>query len=69
MTPYTVKARINSLRGKLEEVTIVDMFEENNQTIYIAEYEGKRCRTLFNWFVCTYYVDDIYGVINESKAQ
>ena len=63
MRPYTVLAHINSLDGEMREVTVIEKKESQNQ--YIVEYNGVKCTAIFNWFVCEYYADDKYGVINE----
>ena len=31
----------------------------------MVDYKGVKCHALFNWFVCEYYADDIYGIIKE----
>lgn len=60
---YKVKAHINSLKGDLDEVTVIKQTEKG----YIVNYRGTYCTAIFNWFVCEYYVDDIYGIINEEE--
>jgi hypothetical protein len=42
------------------EVEIIEHIDDNN---VIAEYNGVRCHGIFNWFVCAYFVDDVYAVI------
>ena len=34
--------------------------EEIGNNDYIVDYKGVKCHALFNWFVCQFYVDDIY---------
>lgn len=64
---FTTKAYINSLnKGKIQptetaEVTVLEKVGDNR---YIVDYQGVRCYALFNWFVCAYFVDDIYGRID-----
>ena len=58
MKPYKTQAHINSLNGKIEEITVFDKVGDNDYIIY---YKGVKCHALFNWFVCEYYADDIYG--------
>ena len=58
MKPYKAQAHINSLNGKIEEITVFDKVGDND---YIIDYKGVKCHALFNWFVCEYYADDIYG--------
>jgi len=56
----TTQAHINSLNGKLDTVQIIEQRGDND---YIALYKGHRCTAIFNFFVCQYYVDDVYGII------
>lgn len=56
-----VTAHIHSLNGKLAEVTIL---QYNGDSDIIVEYNGKKCTAIYNIFA-GYYVDDIYGVIND----
>lgn len=56
-------AHINSLKGKMDEITVV---KETKPNTYIVEYRGTYCTAIFNWFTCEYYVDDIYGGIKEG---
>lgn len=55
-------AHINSLNGKLAEITVLENVGDND---YIIEYNGIKCHTIFNWFVCEYYDDDVYEVVKE----
>lgn len=32
---------------------------------YIVDYQGVKCHALFNWFVCQFYADDVYGRVEE----
>jgi len=65
MNPYTVMAHINSLGGDMKEVTILERMEDPVQPYYIVDYNGVKCTAIFNWYVCAYYADDKYGVVNE----
>jgi len=53
---------IHSLGGGLAEATILERIGDNQ---YIADYNGVKCKAIFNIFVGKYYVDDKYGVIRE----
>jgi hypothetical protein len=61
-----VMAYIHSLKDKvndghvLGEAIILEHIDNNN---VIAEYDGVKCRAIFNPFVCRYFVDDVYGRI------
>lgn len=64
-----VKAYIYSLkdhqrdRHVLGEAEIISRIGDN---LYLAEYNGVRCTAIFNPFVGRYFVDDVYGVQEES---
>ena len=66
MKPYKATAHIHSLNGEMDEVTIIDKVGDND---YIVDYNGVKCHAIFNWFVCAYYADDVYGVVKNSKEQ
>ena len=48
----------------LGEATILKQLNGND---YLAEYNGVRCHAIYNPFVGRYFVDDVYGVVRESK--
>jgi len=54
---FKVKAMINSLKS-FDGVTIL---HENGVNDVVAEYNGVRYTAIFNGFVCSHYVDDLYG--------
>ena len=62
MKEYTAMAHINSLNGKLAEITVLENVGDND---YIVEYNGIKCHAIFNWFVCEYYADDVYKIVKE----
>lgn len=64
MAPYKTQAHINSLGGKMDEITVLEKIEDARQPYYIVEYRGVKCTAIFNWFVCAYYADDVYGRIS-----
>lgn len=61
----TKPMRIHSLGGKIREATIVEKVGDNK---YIADYNSVKCSAIFNPFVGEFYVDDIYGII-QDRAQ
>jgi len=67
MNGYTTQAYINSLNKDkiqpevMDEITVLEKVGDND---YIVDYKGVKCHALFNWFVCAYFADDIYGRIN-----
>ena len=46
--------------GVLAEATIISKLNDQQ---FVADYNGVRCTAIFNPFVGTYYVDDLYGVL------
>lgn len=54
---FQAKAMIHSLQSQ----GMVTILHENGNNDVVAEYKGQRCTAIFNIFVCLYYVDDIYG--------
>ena len=61
---YPALGHIHSLDGEIKEITILEQLDNVN---YIVEYNGVKCSAIFNWFTCSYYVDDKYGIIKENK--
>ena len=66
MTPFKTQAHIHSLDGAIDEITVLDIKEDGRQTIYIVDYRGVKCSAIHNPFNCTYYADDIYGIVKEK---
>ena len=66
-----VLAYIHSLKDKksdtnvLREAKILEYTDNNN---VIAEYNGVKCRAIFNPFVSRYFVDDVYGRVEDSQG-
>ena len=54
--------RIHSLDGKEDEITVLKQCGDND---YIVDYKGVKCHALFNFFVNSYYVDDIYRRVEQ----
>lgn len=55
-----IQARIHSLDGQFDEVTIVS---EKSCNDVIVDYNGVRCTAIYNIFAGCYYVDDVYGIV------
>lgn len=55
-----IQARIHSLDGQFDEVTIISEKSDND---IIVDYNGHRCTAIYNVFVGCYYVDDVYGIV------
>ena len=68
MKEYKAKAYIQSLNlGKMrpevmDEITVLEQVGDNN---YIVDYKGVKCHALFDWFVCAYFADDVYGIVKD----
>ena len=56
------KTMIHTLKN-IDEVTIL---HENGASDVVAEYKGVRYTAIFNGFVCSYYVDDLYGKLPDQ---
>ena len=59
---FDTQARINSLNGKLDTVTIIEHKDDNH---VIAQYHGNYYTAVFNPFVGQYFVDDNFGLITD----
>ena len=53
----------------LRDLATVEIIEHTDNNHCLARYGGKLCTAIFNPFSGYYYVDDIYGVIEESKKE
>lgn len=62
MKEYKAMAHIHSLNGEMAEITVLEEVGNND---CIVDYKGVKCHALFNWFVCEYYADDVYGIVEE----
>lgn len=66
MKGFKTQAYIQSLNlGKMQpevtdEITVLKQVGNND---YIVDYKGVKCHAIFNWFVCAYFADDIYGKV------
>ena len=64
-----VTAHLHSLEGKRDRVDLLGphfLFGNPVDNSYIFKVANKLCIGIFNWYVCEYYVDDLYGVIGET---
>ena len=59
---FDTQARIHSLNGKLDTVTIIEHKDDNH---VIAQYHGKYYTAIFNPVVGQYFVDDNFGLITD----
>ena len=63
MKPFKTQAHIHSLTGQMDEITVLKELGHNS---YLVDYRGVKCSAIFNPFNCTYYADDIYGIVKEE---
>lgn len=60
------QAYIKSLQtGNTHHMAPVEILRREGDH-YIALYNGHQCTAIFNFFVGAYFVDDVYGVIDEK---
>ncbi len=59
---YQVQAMVHSKKDT-DTVTILE-YTDNNHVL--AEYNGTKCTAIFNPFVGLFYVDDVYGILNNQ---
>ena len=65
MKPFKTQAHIHSLKGEMDEITVLKELGNND---YIVDYKGVKCHALFNWFVCEFYAHDIYRIVKEETS-
>lgn len=72
MKSFKTIAYIHSLKDKKNDInvfgeaTITEHIDNNN---VIAEYNGVKCRAIFNPFVGYYFIDDVYGIITDTDSK
>jgi len=65
-----VTAYINSLKDKENNRHVLggaEIIKSIGDNLYLAEYNGIKCTAVFNFFTGCYYVDDVYGLLDDSK--
>ncbi|MCM1062513.1 MAG: hypothetical protein NC452_19860 [Eubacterium sp.] len=65
----TVEAFIHSLKDKTTDRNVLgkaEIIRSIGDNLYLAEYRGIKCTAIFNYFDGRYYVDDVYGIVNEK---
>lgn len=55
---------IHSLNGEIRLIEILKKLDKNN---YMVKYNNQYCTAIYNGYTDSYYVDDIYGIINNYK--
>ena len=64
MKPFKTQAHIHSLDGAMDEITVLEEIGDNK---YLVDYRRVKCSSIFNWYNCTYYADDIYGKMEDKN--
>ncbi len=60
---YIQSLNIGKMRPEVtDEITILEQLGDND---YIVDYKGIKCHAIFNWFVCAYFADDVYGRVEQ----
>ena len=63
--PLNTYAKIQSLKGCVDEIEITAEAYCGKQQVYITKYNNVKCLSIFNPFVCDYYTDDVYTILKE----
>ena len=63
---FKTMAMIHGLQKQSNQQAEVTILHENGVNDVVAEYSGVRYTGIFNGFVCSYYVDDIYGKLPDQ---
>lgn len=60
---YIQSLNIGKMRPEVtDEITVLEQVGDND---YIVDYKGVKCHAIFNWFVCAYFADDVYGRVEQ----
>ena len=46
MIPFKTQAHINSLDGKMDEITVLEKVDDSRQPYYIVDYRGVKCTAI-----------------------
>lgn len=58
---YIQSLNIGKMQSEVkDEITVLEKVGDND---YIVDYKGVKCRAIYNWFICAYFADDVYGKI------
>ena len=64
-----VEAYIHSLQDRETGEQVLgeaEIIRKIGDSLYLAEYKGVRCTAIFNHIVGRYFVDDIYGIVDNT---
>lgn len=65
-----IKAHLHSLNGQFAEVELLGkakLFGHEISNQYIFKVKNNLCTGIYNCFTGGYYVDDLYGIIDENN--
>jgi hypothetical protein len=63
----TAQAKIHSKDGAVEEIEILEKPIPTENNYIVRTKDGIVCTAIFNGFNCTYYADDKYGIVRETR--
>ena len=66
-----VQAYIHSLKDRVHDCHVLgeaEIIRQIGDNLYLAEVNGVRCTAIFNPFVNRYFVDDIFGIIQNEAV-
>ena len=67
---YLHSQEVDGKRVKKDEVEIIDSDTQDGVTTYVVQtQDGIKCTAIFNPFTCSYYADDVFGVIRERSPR
>ena len=67
---YRHSQEVEGKRTHTEEVEIIDSRTERGVTTYIVQtQDGIHCTAIYNPFTGAYYVDDVFGIIENYKTK
>ena len=61
-----IMAKRHSKDGQLEAARLIE-YDPSNKRHIVEFSDGVKCTAIFNPFVCAYYADDKYGLINQTN--
>ena len=50
-----------------DEIEEVEMLEKRQSDYIVLTQDGTKCTAIWNPFVCLFYADDIYGIIDQAE--
>ena len=65
-----VQAYVHSLKDRVHDRHVLseaEIIRQIGDNLYLAEVNGVQCTAIFNFFTGHYYVDDLFGIQQESN--